>query len=137
MFDEPFSLEDELHGVVEEWQSFIGAYREHAPRLLDRGWPFGSDVASADLGALADLIVHAAQLVTLEGCRDRLLGVLEDLDERRVVTYQQHAPSSTGARVAQDVGEPDTSTREPGSEGRARPESGQRKTGELDPDVLP
>jgi hypothetical protein len=124
MFDEPFSLEDELHGVLEEWQSFIGAYREHAPRLLDRGWPFGSDVARADLGALGDLIVHAAQLVTLEGCRDRLLGVLEELDERRVVTYQQHAPSSTGTRVVPDVGVPSESPPAPGGEGRPGPDQG-------------
>ena len=101
MFDEPFNLEDELHGVVEEWQSFIQAYREHAPRLLDRGWPFGSDAAGADLVALADLIVHLAQLVTLEGCRDRLLGVLEDVDERRVTGYSQVLPPLSGSGSAE------------------------------------
>jgi hypothetical protein len=128
MFDEPFSLEDELHGVLEEWQSFIQAYREHAPRLLDRGWPFGLDVASADMGALGDLIVHVAQLVTLEGCRDRLLGVLEQADERRAMGYSLAAPSSTTPRVGEDVGEASSSTRAPAPEGWSQPESGQHKS---------
>ena len=127
MFDEPFSLEDELHGVLEEWQSFIQAYREHAPRLLDRGWPFGSDIASADLGALGDLIVHAAQLVTLEGCRDRLLGVLEEADERRVSGYSTTLRPLAGSVTADDDEGPGTSTRALAPEGRSRPESGQRK----------
>jgi len=127
MFDEVFDLQEHLLEVADEWQSFIAAYREHAPRLLDRGWPFGGDVASADMGALGDLIVHVAQLVTLEGCRDRLLGVLEDYEEARLAGLSQPARVYPPPRVGVDVGVPDTSTREPGSEGRARPESGQRK----------
>lgn len=134
MFEEPFSLEDEIYGVVEEYQSFIAAYRDHVVRLLDRFWPFGGDAASADLVAGFDLMVHIDQLVAMEGFRDRLLAVLEKTDDLRATSYRMRPGVSTAAASGNDAGMPDTSTREPGSEGRARPESGQRKTADSEAD---
>jgi hypothetical protein len=99
MFEEPLQLEDRLHELAEEWQSYCLAYREHVVDLLNRFWAFGSDAAGVDLGAGADLLIHCAQLVTMEGFVDSLLGVLEAHDDARVTQYanRPQPPSGSGS----------------------------------------
>jgi len=101
MFDEPWNLQDEILAVVEQYQSFAQSYRSHAVRLLDRGWPYGSDVASADMGALSELLIHIAQLVTMEGYTAELLCVLEEHEERRISSLSSHPQTPSGSDSAE------------------------------------
>jgi len=97
MFDEPIRLEDRLFELIEEWQSYIDAYGRHANWLLGSFWPFGTDAANADLGAGAELLTHVAQLVTMRGFLDSLLGVLEAHDESRATQYANHPQPTPGS----------------------------------------
>jgi hypothetical protein len=99
MFDEPFELQDEVLAVVEQYQSFAQSYRTHAVDLLNRFWPYGSDAASADLGVGSDLLIHLAQLVTMEAYTADLLAVLEEYEERRVSisANRPQPPSGSGS----------------------------------------
>jgi hypothetical protein len=128
MFDEPFSLFDEVLDLHSRWLAISEEMRGHAARLLDRGWAFGSDVAGADLGALSDLTIHAAQVIALQNILTDLGVVLEEAEERRVGRIENHWGLAAVPSLDESVGEARPSTREPSSEGCTQPESGQRKS---------
>jgi hypothetical protein len=84
MYQPEERLFDRVLELHEQWSEYAAAYRRHAVRLLDRGWPFGSDAASADLGALSELVIHAAQLFTMDAIVADLQAVLNASEDAAI-----------------------------------------------------
>jgi len=86
---------------IDEWQAYEAAYRRHVVGLLGSQFGPGSDPADADLGGVADLVLHTAQLVTMHGMIHSLLGVLEAWDEDEVIRYQLAEPTESRSDSAE------------------------------------
>lgn len=82
MFDEPFSLFDEVLDLHSRWDSIADLYGRHAADLLSSSFDPGTSDARPDMERCADAMRHVAQYAAIRAILRDLESLLTTAQER-------------------------------------------------------